>query len=117
MLRSLFKSKLLIIVLSAFLAACSSTVSVDESELATYEKMKASLKVGEHVAITTQDGEVHEFIVRSIGEESVKGSLDEIRYDDITAINKEKFSFGKTAQFVGASWLALNALLLAAIFI
>jgi hypothetical protein len=59
------------------------------------------LKRGDHVAVLTNDGAMHEFNVTAVSASTIDGKHESIRIDQVSALQKRQLNVGKTALVVG----------------
>jgi hypothetical protein len=70
------------------------------SELSQQIAEGGILHPGDHVVITTVQGNRHEFVVRSVHDGAIHGDHDSVPLNEIVKLQRREFSAGKTVILV-----------------
>ncbi len=97
MIRNRLIPLLLGTALVLFGAGCSTMLTLQGGPAA----YQSSIKPGDTVKITTMDGRKLEFEVSDVNANGISGEGQAVSYDSIASIQKQQFSFWRTAFLVG----------------
>jgi hypothetical protein len=96
-----------VMVLGAFIAACTTTHPIDIGAPAA---LTEEVHPGDKVAITTRDGRKFAFEVVRVEDDAIIGATERVQQDEIAQLEVTRFSEGRTAGLVlGGVLLILGA--------